>query len=462
MWLVTQLLALAAAATQAGANPSAATPPMPQTIATRQTLFAIPFRIPKPDHVSQEPVEVQLWVSGDRGANWDYYSKAEPARQQFMFRAGADGEYWFLVRTLDRSGRLRPESTGVPGLRVVVDTTPPKLQLQAQQGPAGQVTAQWKIDEPNPKSNSLTIQYRTTADGPWQPVAIGRQNDARPAGTIQTGEVTWWPQAGSGVIQIRAEVADTAGNPAVSHAQVVTGQQAGRPQQLAGSGLPPGERPRVVNSRMFELDYDVESVGPSGIARVDLFGTRDGGQTWQSYATDDDNRSPLPVTVDEEGIYGFRVVVLNGAGLGGQPPKTGELPEVFVGVDLTKPTAQITAAKQGTGHESGQLIICWQADDKMLAARPVTLSFSEDPGGPWTTIAGGLENTGRYAWPIDNRMPHGIYLRLEVRDEAGNLGAFQTTEPVSLDGFRPSVRIRNVRPLGQSARRPPATRYYSR
>ncbi len=34
-------------------------------------------------------------------------------------------------------------------------------------------------------------------------------------------------------------------------------------------------------------------------------------------------------------------------------------------------------------------------------------------------MASGLENTGRYAWPIDSRTPPKFYLRLEVRDEAG-------------------------------------------
>ena len=172
--------------------------------------------------------------------------------------------------------------------------------------------------------------------------------------------------------------------------------------------LPPGERPRMVNSRLFELEYDVDSVGPSGIGRVELWGTRDGGKTWRRFALDNDNRSPLLVNVEEEGIYGFRVVVTNGAGLGGKPPSSGDLPDLWVGVDLTKPTARIVSAQQGVDAEAGQLIISWQADDKMLAARPVSLSFSQDRHGPWLPIASGLENTGRYAWPIDNRTPSAV------------------------------------------------------
>ncbi len=591
MWLapIAHLLALSAMAPAAETASSVSTRALPEPIATRQTLFAIPFRIDPADQPSREPVEVQLYVSGDRGASWQrYWKPVEPERRRFMFRAGADGEFWFLVRTLDRSGRLWPQRPNTPELKVVVDTMPPKLQLEAEQGQAGQITARWQVDDAHSQPGSLTIQYRTTSDGPWQQVAIDRPSQPA-SGLPQTGQVTWWTQAGSGKIQIRAEVSDTAGNLAVSHAQVKLGEGAGgspartaeKPRSgwrasvpgpadtawpaersadnlgaddpsgpaptgpanvdtrdtsqrygnpgyaadgytddryaegrypdtgasqsvypytpteapssldrregldpptgsLASSvnppirnryvapfepqasppesGLPPGQRPRMVSSREFQLEYDVTSVGPSGIARVELWGTQDGGRTWRLLGLDDDNRSPLPVKLDQEGIYGLKVLVTSGAGLGSGRPQTGELPEIVVGVDLTKPAARITAARQGTGAESGKLIICWQADDQRLAARPVSLEFSERPGGPWTTIASGLENTGRYIWPLDHRAPQAIYLRLEVRDEAGNVGVFETDEPVSLDRFRPTAQIRGVRPLGDS-NRSPAGRY---
>ena len=44
-------------------------------------------------------------------------------------------------------------------------------------------------------------------------------------------------------------------------------------------------------------------------------------------------------------------------------------------------------------------------------------------------------------------MPDRIYLRLEARDEAGNIGIYDTTEPVSLDRHRPEGRIRGVRAI---------------
>jgi hypothetical protein len=220
---------------------------------------------------------------------------------------------------------------------------------------------------------------------------------------------------------------------------------------------PPAEHIRMVNSLSFELDFEVESVGPTGIGRVELWGTDDGGQTWKNYGADAKKRSPLQVKVRREGVYGFRVVVANGAGFGGKPPVAGDQPDIVVGVDLTKPIAQLISAKQGDGAEMGQLLIRWQAsDDRALGARPITLSFSEKRGGPWFPIAAGLENTGRYAWPLDNRTPGRIYLRLEVRDEAGNLAVDETSQPTLVDQSHPTVRIRSVRPAGTlgTARRP--------
>jgi hypothetical protein len=215
--------------------------------------------------------------------------------------------------------------------------------------------------------------------------------------------------------------------------------------------LPPGERPRMVNSRSFDLEYEVDGVGPAGIAKVELWGTRDGGKTWKSYGIDSDNRSPIRATVEGEGLYGFRVAVQSANGLGGLPPKPGDSPQMWVGVDLTKPTVRILGVEAGTGEHAGELLIRWQASDAAMASRPITLQFSDRPNGPWSIIAAGLENIGSYAWRPDNRAPDKIYLRIEARDEAGNTATFDTPEPTALDRIFPAGRIREVRPAGQAS-----------
>ena len=242
-----------------------------------------------------------------------------------------------------------------------------------------------------------------------------------------------------------SNISDPRGNPGAAAAGPLSrGGPPGSP--LDFSQLPSGQRPRMVNVRAFELEYEIDSVGSSGVGKVELWGTRDGGRNWSIFGVDPDNRSPLPVSIDAEGIYGFRIVVQSGSGLGGRPPADGDAPDIWIGVDLTKPSGRITSAE--VAAEAGELAIGWEAGDDVLDTRPIAISFSAGAGGPWTPIAAGLENTGSYRWRLDNRVPDRIFLRLEVRDEAGNVGAFETAEAVSLDRHRPEGRIRGVRPLG--------------
>jgi hypothetical protein len=84
-----------------------------------------------------------------------------------------------------------------------------------------------------------------------------------------------------------------------------------------GGNLPPGERPRMTRFHHFQLDYAVESVGSSGILKVELWGTSDLGRTWSVRKHDEDLESPVDVQVDKEGVHGFRVVVVAKNGLAG-------------------------------------------------------------------------------------------------------------------------------------------------
>ena len=147
----------------------------------------------------------------------------------------------------------------------------------------------------------------------------------------------------------------------------------------------------MTRHKRFNLEYDIQGVGPSGVARVELWATRDGGRLWERWGTDDDKQSPYAVDVDREGIFGFRIVVIGGNGLGGQLPQSGDEAECWIGIDQTPPQAAITSAQYGRAENVGILSIGWQAQDAAaLHPRPITLLFSGHPDGPWTTIAAGL------------------------------------------------------------------------
>ena len=153
---------------------------------------------------------------------------------------------------------------------------------------------------------------------------------------------------------------------------------------------------RWINTRVFQLDYDTRAMGGTANVPVELWGTRDGGKSWQSFGKDPKGQSPMLVTVPEEGIYGFRMTIQNGPGMAGRPPLPGDVPGIWIGIDLTRPVGRITRAQQGIGRDGDKLFIAWEAsDNRELAARPISLSYSERLGGPWTSMAdvvGGRRN----------------------------------------------------------------------
>jgi hypothetical protein len=210
--------------------------------------------------------------------------------------------------------------------------------------------------------------------------------------------------------------------------------------------IPPGTQPRLTNARRFTLDYDVESGGPEGIAEVELWGTKDGGRTWLKWGSDPDKQSPMDVEVGSEATYGFRVVIVGKNGLEGNKPQSGDEADIWVSIDATRPAARITAAGYGTGENAGRLDIRWEASDANLGQQPVTLLYCDRPDGKFSVIAAGLANTGQYLWQFDPRSPKSLYLRLEVRDDAGNIAVDQLTDPIQVEGLIPKGRIRSLQP----------------
>jgi hypothetical protein len=84
----------------------------------------------------------------------------------------------------------------------------------------------------------------------------------------------------------------------------------------------------------------------------------------------------------------------------------------------------------------------------------VGLFYSASAEGPWSTIATNVENVGHYAWQPGRDAPPQVFLRLEVRDAAGNIAVQQTPQAFDLNLPRPTGRLRQVRPAPAPAADP--------
>jgi len=557
-----------------------AQPPALAPIYWQQRIFFIPYQVNRQAKLAGAIAKVQLLLSRDGTNDWNLLQEAAPNVQGFSYHAPADGEYWFALRVLDQRGRAWPEGAVQPQMRIIVDTQRPKLFLTGTMDAAGSIVVRYEARDANLRSETIAIQARSHS-GKWSSLSLGPPDVAQPDRLM--GRAQWTASFDAGDVQLRASIADRAGQrtevtskvtlvgpllslpsvaansprsglprakqtaevppkrpaadpfrstaqlPAVAWpadnrqtpAQLVAdgqGNAAPRAQRsvvlhrssnrgpFSDSNTPPlqvahaptlasppnsrrpspadnqaaakhdgwtqpaattppsaaepamgGMAARMVNSRTFDVEYDLQAIGPWGVAKVELWGTHNGGRTWQSYGVDPDNRSPIRVTVPGAGVYGFRILVDGANGVSATSPRAGDTPELVVTVDLQPPTVELLAANLGQGNQVDQLLIRWTATDTNLEPRPIGLFYSTFPNGPWSTIAAGLENTGVYTWRLERHIPDRFYLRLEARDTAGNLATYQPSTPITLARPQPTGRLRGVRSVRAASTPMPPT-----
>ena len=151
-------------------------------------------------------------------------------------------------------------------------------------------------------------------------------------------------------------------------------------------------RGQTINYLSFDLGYEVEARGPSGISRVDLWVTRDDGQTWLKWSQADGKGASIRVNLgvpgnpQPEGAYGFRVVPVSGAGLSEREPSAGDAPDLRVIVDVTPPQLDLFPPV-GDPKSTDTLVIQWKATDKNFTEEPITIEWSDKPTGPWQPVA---------------------------------------------------------------------------
>src|SRR5262249_22685166 len=199
---------------------------------------------------------------------------------------------------------------------------------------------------------------------------------------------------------------------------------------------------RKVKSKTISLNYQIQDDGPSGVASVEVWWTRD-TKLWNVHQQPATRQGPYTVTVDSEGVYGFTLIAKSGVGLGERPPSAGDQPQIWVEVDTTAPLVHITNVEVGRGVDQGKLMVYWTASDKNLAKQPIKISYAAKPEGPWVPITGAtnLENApGRFVWQMQEGIPYMFHVRVEATDEAGNVGFADTPQPVKVDLSIPKAR----------------------
>ena len=216
-----------------------------------------------------------------------------------------------------------------------------------------------------------------------------------------------------------------------------------RPAQHAPSSMPSSDKPadrKILNTTTAQLEYRIDTVGPSGISRVDIYITRDRGQSWEKLAEDTNKRSPVSINLPGEGLYGVRLAITNGNGFGGRAPKSGDRPQYVVEVDATSPRVEFHPYE----IVNGAIDIRWSASDANLGPEPVNLFYRARADQSWQPIARNVKNDGVYRWAFPPEIGGQVFVKLEVADLAGNMTKVETPTPIMLDQTEPEATLLDV------------------
>ena len=233
------------------------------------------------------------------------------------------------------------------------------------------------------------------------------------------------------------------------------GSFGGSLSRMGGGGKPV----QVVNRRQVRLEYEVTKTGSSGVGSVEVYATLDDGLNWSLVATEPVTIPPteaagvgsqrfgvmLPLT--QEGVvHGFTLVVKSKAGLGRPAPQRGEAPQIRVELDASHPDASLLNVVADPNRREA-LVINFKASDRNLAQQPIQLEWAERRDGPWNPVTEGeIANTGKYLWLVPPQVPPSVFMRLTVKDKAGNVAIAQTPEPVLVDLHVPEFNVLGIQP----------------
>ena len=224
-----------------GAEPAVAK--VPELVRTKQQVFSIPFRLAPPQTADQAPQRVLLNVSKDLGGTWEPAGEAAPAAGSITYRAGADGEYWFRLRSIDGKGRTRGGEG--PDVRVLVDAAGPRIAARVWRGGDGEIICRYAAIDDSLKMDTLEFEYHGKADQGWKKIAAeGILSRESPAHMV--GEEIWWAGEQVDFMQVRIAITDAAGNRSTKQFTMETTDpgvdQAGLARELGVPPLP-GEVP---------------------------------------------------------------------------------------------------------------------------------------------------------------------------------------------------------------------------
>lgn len=453
--------------------------------------LGIPVDLSRLRPTDARPTEAQLYVAYGRGQlkagprlAIDALQDIGGGQKGFVYPVEKDGGYEVGLQLFYADGSASPATAAEvkPQYDLVVDTTAPDIRIEATA-----TGVEWAAADDNLDPNFAELQCKWPSSTTWTTVNK----------TFRSTDSHTWPLKAGQVLEVRVKVRDRATNDQWSRVVRVPGDAAvgasfprtgGRRDPFGAAANLPQPRFEYVAKRDVSVEYTVPKMGRSGVKAVRLYalptidGVQDPGgwgtkpvQEFEVKLKPGDTPAPLPYQAAKDGVYGFYVAPVSGAGEPAPAPRENDPPMLYVVVDTQAPFVQITGVRVMPGvGKSARVEITWDAADPNLLPNPVNLEWSTDKDSPkWEAIKHGLDNNagsgrGRYIWDVPDDNPWQFYVRARAVDKAGNTGTHVWDQkrdasgvpqgdprPVIVDLEVPEAKVSGVKPTGAGAERRP-------
>jgi hypothetical protein len=444
--------------------------------------------------MNPRPAKLRFWVAPNRGKfrqvaerplnDLDVIDKAKN-RRGFRYESPGDGEYDFALQFVYSDGDANPRDDSIGAqYRVVFDTRPPLVRAAT----AGPTTIEWDVQDDNLKADGVEVQARWLGQQQWSAVS--------PRPFAARDRYTWNGLDAGRQLEVRIVARDRAGHEGSSQPLAIPTTRAGsglggatitRPAAGGSSGFgQPEELPNrsqidYANTPNLTIESKLTRVTRSGVKEADLW-VRDDKSNWRLATKQPVNITPdtpepavrIPYQAKKDGLYGFIVVPVNGAG-GKQPdPRPGDPAQMLVYVDTEAPVVKVSSVRVSPGGVRGPRVeIEWSVVETNLLPSPIVIEYAANKNAPdrdWKPVTDQpLPNTGRYIWEVEDKALWRFYVRVRAMDKAATSGfgvydkqvliVLETPQAVieKVQGGAPSVKHESDRmPVTPAPVTPPA------
>lgn len=474
--------------------------------------ISFPVDLAQFNQLNPKPVSIRFHARIENG-KWEEVANRKPseldeivdtkdpaaaAKRGFTYTARTDGEVEFAVQYQYGDGTLTPAKLA-PQYRIRFDTRPPGVKAVA----TGPSSVRWQVDDDNLVQASIRVEGRYAGTSQWEFLNTGE---------LKAEDAFKWNIPPGKTLEVRVYARDRAGHENRSLPIKLAGGGSGDLSKIDDKGkggtappppssfgdpvkLPPGGKtgsgfggPDELPNRQPKIEYvstdklrvtsKITHITRSGVKAAQLYVLEPGTSDWHAAGEpkkdltinaetpDADRFVSIDYTAPRNGLYGFILQPISGAGTKQEDPRAGDIPQYLVHVDTLLPEMafkRVTVV--GNGLNGPQVTIEWEAKDtgSGFHPEPIVLEYSEDLQ-KWKPIVAKTTNTGQYTWEITDKKLWKFYVRGSATDMAGNTrvvtheGDDKKPAAVMVDLDRPSGNVDKVNPNGPASPPPPGGR----